>query len=358
MISFNFKGLSKYLKPLLIFLWLLFFGLLVTLALVLRWYNSNLKPVDRNRQEEQSFIVVKGMTWDEAAAKLEEKGLIRDAAALRWHIRLNNVSNLQAGTFKLSPSDYAGEIVEILSSGLPSNVEVTVRPARSLFQLRQDLIEQGFKAIDVDTALQIENYADHDLVRNVIPRGSTLEGYIAPETFAVDQLNLDSAQSVIRRSLDTFSNQLTPEIRAGIRENFDSIHEGIIVASIVEKEVDQPQYSDKVAQVFIERYRQGQRLGSDVTFIYVADKENRPPRVDDPSPYNTRLHAGLPPGPISNVSRVSLQAVAFPAETDYLFFLVGDDGTMYFNRTYEGHLADREKYCIEACRLPGPSEEN
>ena len=354
----SFKGLSKYLKPLLIFLWLLFIGLLITLALILRWYNSNLKPVDRNRQEEQSFFVDKGMTWDDAADKLEEKGLIRDAAALRWHIRLNNISELYHGTYKLSPSDYAAEIVNILSSGLPSELEVTIGPARSLFELRQDLIEQGFKTIDVDTALQINNYADHDLVKNVIPRGATLEGYIAPETHFVNQLNLDSAQSVIRRSLDAFSDQLTPEIRAGLRENFDSIHEGIIVASIVEKEVDQPQYSAQVAQVFIKRYQQGERLGSDVTFIYIADKENRPPRVDDPSLYNTRLHSGLPPGPSSNVSRVSLQAAAFPAETDYLFFLVGDDGTMYFNRTHAEHLADREKYCQEACKLPSSTEDN
>ena len=347
-----FQKLNQHLKFLILTVWLLFIGLLVLLVFVLNWYNSNLKPVDRRQNSKQTFIVAKDTTWDNVAEQLQKKGLIKSARALRWHVRFNQIPPLQSGTFELSRSFYVSEIVEILSSGLPSaNINVTILPERNLKQLRQDLIDQGFKAIDVDTALQIENYANHPLVRDIIPYGATLEGYIAPESFAVDQFNLKSAKDIISQSLDIFHSQLTPAIREAISRNFNSIHEAVTIASIVELEA-KPQYRDQVAQVFIKRYKQGDKLGSDVTFFYVAIKENRPPQVDDPSPYNTRVHAGLPPGPISNVSLVSLQAVAFPASTDYYFFLIGDDGQMYFNKTHDEHLADRDRYCLEACKLP------
>ena len=104
-----------------------------------------------------------------------------------------------------------------------------------------------------------------------------------------------------------------------------------------------------VAQVFLKRYKEDMRLGSDVTAYYGARLAGKEPSLGYDSPYNTRLHSGLPPGPISNVSAGSLEAVAFPAQTDWLYFVAGDDGITHFSKTLQEHEALTAKYCKKLC---------
>jgi UPF0755 protein len=90
-------------------------------------------------------------------------------------------------------------------------------------------------------------------------------------------------------------------------------------------------------------------MGSDVTYQYVADKLGvaRDPNLD--SPYNTRRFDGLPPGPISSPGLTALKAVAAPANTDYLFFLSGDDDVTYFARNDAEHQANITNHCAVKC---------
>ena len=105
----------------------------------------------------------------------------------------------------------------------------------------------------------------------------------------------------------------------------------------------------QAAQVFLKRLKSDISLGSDVTAYYGALLAGQKPSVNYDSPYNTHLHKGLPPGPISNVSASSLNAVAHPADTDWLFFVTGDDGTTHFTRTLEDHEAATAQYCHKLC---------
>jgi UPF0755 protein len=91
-------------------------------------------------------------------------------------------------------------------------------------------------------------------------------------------------------------------------------------------------------------------LGSDVTAHYGSVLAGRGKDVTYDTPFNTRLHTGLPPTPISNVSASSLTAVAKPAQTDWLFFVTGDNGTTYFSKTVQEHEALAAKYCHELCK--------
>jgi UPF0755 protein len=90
-------------------------------------------------------------------------------------------------------------------------------------------------------------------------------------------------------------------------------------------------------------------LESDATSGYGAILDGEEPSLTYPSAYNTYQNKGLPPGPISNVGRNSLQAVTDPARTDYLFFVSGDDGQTYFSKTLEEHEAFTERYCTKLC---------
>ena len=90
-------------------------------------------------------------------------------------------------------------------------------------------------------------------------------------------------------------------------------------------------------------------LGSDVTAYYGADITGLKHSVLTDTSYNTRLHTGLPPGPIGNVSTSSLKAVAAPAAGDFLYFVAGDDGTIYFSHTVKEHDALTAEHCKKLC---------
>jgi len=149
---------------------------------------------------------------------------------------------------------------------------------------------------------------------------------------------------------------LSPEVTAGFAAQGLSVYEGVTIASIVEKEIPAnplkvTEDRQKAAQVFLKRKAIGMKLGSDVTACYgaiMAGAMKPGDNCDDfvfyDSSYNTRLHTGMPPGPISNVSKSSLQAVASPADTDYLFFVAGQDCVTRFSNTNAEHEALVDKY--------------
>jgi UPF0755 protein len=143
--------------------------------------------------------------------------------------------------------------------------------------------------------------------------------------------------------------QLTPEIRSAFAAQGLSAYQGLTLASIVEQEVSRSSDRAQAAQVFLKRLRTDSTLGSDVTAYYGAIKAGQKPTTSYDTPYNTLLHKGLPPTPISNVSNASLQAVAHPADTDWLYFVTGDDGTTHFSKTLEDHEALTQQYCHKLC---------
>jgi UPF0755 protein len=127
------------------------------------------------------------------------------------------------------------------------------------------------------------------------------------------------------------------------------VHQAIILASIVEQEVGLKTDRPIVAQVFLKRYKEEIPLGADPTARYGAIMNGREPSVLYDSLYNTRIHKGLPPGPIGNVSVTSIEAVAFPAQTSWLYFVAGDDGVTHFSKTLEEHEELTRKYCTKLC---------
>jgi UPF0755 protein len=145
------------------------------------------------------------------------------------------------------------------------------------------------------------------------------------------------------------NTRLTPKIKTGFKKQGLNIYQGIILASIVEQESSNPDDSPIIAQVFLSRLRAGMALGSDVTAKYASVLNGVTFSPSVKSPYNTRLVTGLPPGPIGTVSAVSLNSIAYPANTSYLYFVTGDNGTTYFSYTGEQHETLVQTYCIKAC---------
>jgi UPF0755 protein len=320
-----------------------FFG---SAVLVRKAYQDNLKPLSSSNAG--IVVTIKpGTAPGQIAVILKEKNVIRSDWAMEWYIRNHNLRDkLKAGTYLFKPSESVPEIAEAIASGDVATDLVTILPGRRLDQIRNDLIKAGFKPANVDKALEPSQYADSPALADK-PEGASLEGYLYPESF--EKTADTDASHIIKQSLDEMALHLTPDIRAAFNEKGLTVHEGVILASIVEQEVNNPTDRALAAQVFLKRLDMNMPLGSDVTAFYGAVKAGHEPSVGFDSPYNTRIHAGLPKGPISNVSDSSLKAVAYPSDTQWLYFVAGDNGKTYFSKTLTEHEALTKKYCKKLC---------
>jgi UPF0755 protein len=280
---------------------------------------------------------------------LKDSDLIRSSVAFEQYIRNNGLtSSLQAGTYALQPSQSVQEIVAVITEGKIKTDLVTILPASRIDQVRKTLINNGFTESEADDALDPDNYKNHPALVDK-PVGAGLEGYLYPDSF---QKNSETtAKDIIRLSLDEMSQKLTAELRAKIERQGLTVYEGITLASIVEQEVSSQNDRTQAAQVFLKRLRTGMVLGSDVTVFYGAIAAGKEPSLQYDSLYNTHIHAGLTPTPISNVSESSLNAVANPASTDWLYFVSGDDGITYFSKTLEEHESLTALHCKKLCDL-------
>ncbi len=311
------------------------------------WYRTSIKPIDPLVNETAVITVEIGMNEAQVAAIMESRGLIRSAFAYELYARIHGKDgDMIAGGYKISKSQSVAEIVDKLTSGDVSVDLLTILPTQRLEQLRGSFIEAGYSEEVVDAALDPSQYAS-PVLKNKPPLAS-LEGYLYPESFQFTLVT--PLKSIIEASLEQMNSALSAEIKAGFEAQGLTVHEGIILASIVEREVNTVEDKRKAAQVFLRRYREGITLGSDPTALYGALQFNLDPSIRADTPYNTRLYAGLPPGPINNVTAESLKAVANPADTNFLFFVSGDDGKTYFSNTLQEHEALTAEHCIELCQ--------
>lgn len=323
--------------------------LLLLVAIVIIWvfYEANLKPVSSHASA-QEITISSGETPKQIADLLHDKGLIRNAWTFETYVRHAGVGeDLQAGSYSLSASQSVQAIVGQLTHGKVNTQLVTILPGQRIDQIRQALINDGFSKADVDAALDPSQYEGNAALVDK-PAGNNLEGYLYPDSFQRDSST--KASTIIQESIAEMQSKLTPDIRAAFAHEGLSTYQGIILASIVEQEANRPSDRSQVAQVFLTRLSQGISLGSDVTAFYGSELAGHGQSVTYDTPYNTRIHTGLPPTPISNVDNSALQAVAHPAGTDWLFFVAGDDGVVHFSHTEEEHQALIQQYCHKLCQ--------
>lgn len=310
-------------------------------------YDRGLQPVSSS-QTTQIFTVKPGSSVKAIANKLQHEKLIRSSWAFQLYVQRKELSDkLQAGTYALSPSQGTEGIVTTMTKGKVATRLVTILPGRRIDQVRADLINDGFAPEAVDAALDPAAYSNLPALAYKPANVDTLEGLLWPESYQ-RQPDTDPAV-IIRQSLEAMGEHLTTDVQAGFAAQGLTTYQGLILASIVLKEVDKADDQAQAAQVFLSRLKDGHALGSDVTAIYGSIAAGKAPNLDYDSPYNTRLHTGLPPSPISTINSTSLTAVLKPAPTDWQYFVSGDDGITYFSRTIEEHEDLTRQHCHKLC---------
>jgi len=310
-------------------------------------YDVNLRPVSAD-QTTKLFTVNEGSSVKRISDNLEQQHLIRSAWAFQLYVHSQEVGDkLQAGTYALSPSQDIPAVVRAMTRGSVSTRLVTILPARRIDQVRADLINSGFSPTSVDQALDPSQYTGLPALAFKPADVNTLEGLLWPDSFQRDSTT--SPTMIVRESLVEMGQHLTPDVQAAFASEGLSTYQGLILTSIVEQEVNKPTDQTQVAQVFLSRLKAGSTLGSDVTANYGAIKAGLSPNLGYDSPYNTLIHPGLPPTPISTISTSSLYAAIHPASTDWLYFVTGDNGTTYFSTDLQDHQAQTQQYCHKLC---------
>lgn len=310
-------------------------------------YNNDLKPVS-NDQTTKLFTVEPGASVKQIADQLEEDHLIRSSWAFQLYVHgQSNSEILQAGTYALSPSESMSSIINTLARGKVETKLVTILPGLRIDQVRADLINDGFTPGAVDQALNPSNYSNLPVLAFKPASVDTLEGLLWPDSF--EKQPTTSPAVIIRESLTEMGQHLTPAIQADFAKEGLTTYQGLTLASIVLQEVSKPSDQAQVAQVFFSRLKTNMMLGSDVTAYYGAIEAGQPPSLTYNSPYNTLLHTGLPPTPISTINADALQAVTHPASTNWLYFVTGDNGVTYFSTTLQQQQANTATYCHKLC---------
>jgi len=302
-------------------------------------YFSELRPVTAGSPT-QTFTIAAGEGSTELAAALKDAGLIRSRLVFEAYVNLTGLrSKLQAGTYSLSSSSSTPDIAKAIAGGQVASQKITIPEGYTIAQITKLVSDYGIDSTDFAAAVK-DAHSQGFLTGR--PAGVNLEGYLFPDSYEVTPDI--TAADLVNTMLDDFGRRVAPTYGSAFAADGLTLHQGVTLASIVEKEVSKAADRPIVAQIFIKRLTEGVSLGSDVTVQYAADLLGRPFNINLDSPYNTRLHTGLPPGPICNPGVDSLDAVAHPANTDYLYFLAGKDGKTHFAKTYAEHQRNIQLY--------------
>lgn len=340
----------SWLRRVMLALGILILLLVVATAGIWRYYETTLNPVSSTAPV-QTVTISSGSSINQIADMLAKMKIIRSSWTFQAYVRREGVgAELQAGTYSLSGSQNVSSIVSQLTHGKVQAQLVTILPGQRLDQIEQSLINDGFSKTSVDAALRPTQYEGMAALVDK-PVGNSLEGYLYPDSF--ERTSETQVGDIIRESIAEMQTHLTPSLRASFASEGLSTYQGIVLASVVEQEVNTPSDMAQAAQVFLKRISIGMPLGSDVTAMYGSRLAGHGTSLSYDTPYNTLIHTGLPPTPISNVNTAALNAVAHPANTSWLYFVTGDNGTTYFSQTAQQQQQNTAQYCHKLCASEG-----
>ena len=316
---------------------------------------SELRAPAATEGDPVEFVIEPGMTTSEIATNLRAEGLIRQPALFTLLSRSQGLDGkLQAGRYVLSPTMTMSQImIALQKSQVDEDVQVTLREGLRLEEIAASLEAAGIVGSEVFLAVARdgERFRDQYFLLSQLPPDSSLEGYLFPDTYRFER-NSDPEQ-VIRTMLDRFVEQYA-KIERAVQVPDATVHAIVTMASIVQREAALEAEMALIAGVFWNRLKPentplvgGGQLGADATVQYAlgySDSEGTWWRknitladLQLASAYNTRLRAGLPPGPIATPGLAALTAAAQPdSDAGYLFFVAAcaRDGSHQFSASY------------------------
>jgi UPF0755 protein len=337
---------------------LLLFGLGLGFAAGAFWFYQSLPAWSEVARDLEQPVVIKlerGTPLRSFAQTLEQEALIDHAPRFRYWIKFyRDYGRFQAGQYRFEGAVSPRQIVDAIESGKtwqPLELQYVIPEGFTLKQVIDRLV-----ANKVGTRAEFEALAkDPELLRKYKIKGATVEGYLFPATYSF--VKMPTPRQAFEKMLDTFYKQLPPGIEQELAARRLTLHQGVIFASLIELETQLDEERGMVSEVIWNRLKDGEPLGIDAALIYgIVDYKGdiKTVHLKDPkNRYNTRIHKGLPPGPIGAISMTSLRAVLNPTRLGYRYYVLGTDGTRQhrFSRTMEEH-AVYVKQLIQSSQKP------
>ncbi len=294
-----------------------------------------------------TFVVREGEGWRDVTRRLQQKGIVQRPITFEALVVLSDArSDLLPGRYRLHRGMSARDIISTLTSE-SAQARITIPEGWRLGQVGDRLVAQGLA-----TRKQWEEALRRPPSNSVLgsrPASVSLEGYVFPDTYQLTDAN--AAQQLVDEGVAQMNREITSRMRAAFGREGLSVHQALTLASIVEREARVPWERPIIASVYLNRLHRGMKLQADPTVQYAVGRPGdwwpsplTRSDLHNPSPYNTYVHGGLPPGPICSPGLPSIEAVAHPARTSYLYFVAKGDGTHAFARTYQEQLENIRRY--------------
>lgn len=326
-------------------IWIVILLVLVVGFAAVRIGLAEVSPYKGYEGAEQFVDIPQGSGPASIGRRLVDAGVIRDRLGFRFEIVRSGLGRrLQAGEYRFDRPMTIKEVVEKIARGDVYLIPITFREGLTVREMAQLFASKGLGKADEFVALA----SDAQLIHGLDPVAKDLEGYLFPDTYAMTRHA--TATQLVPRMVAGFEKALTPEIRSAAEAQGLNVRQLVTLASIVEKETGRPEERPLVAAVYSNRLKIGMALQCDPTIIYALQRANRydgnltRENMQFDSPYNTYRYRGLPPGPIANPGRASLEAAAHPANVPYLYFVARGDGSHAFATTLDEHNQNVDEY--------------
>ncbi|PFP25528.1 hypothetical protein COJ96_20135 [Bacillus sp. AFS073361] len=322
------------------------------------YIDSALKPIDADSKKFKQVDIPLGSSVTGIAETLESNGIIKSAKVFKYYVKLKNEGGFMAGQYQLSPSMDVPEIVNRLKTGkvlAQASFKITIpegKQLREIAAIMAKATKQNEK--DVFNKLNDQEFIKSlmakypDILTEEILNSSVkypLEGYLYPATYPFYKNN-PSVEEMVAAMLTKTRTVLSDYAEQSEKKKL-SVHQLLTMASLVEEEATEKADRKTIASVFYNRIKKGMMLQTDPTVLYAQGKHKARVLYKDlevESPYNTYQNTGLPPGPIANAGKSSIEASLDPAQTDFYYFIATADGEVIFTKTLEEHNKEKAKH--------------
>lgn len=315
------------------FIYKLFFVFSLIFLVTILFFTAIYFPLVENSTIQKIINIPSGTNAKEIVHILEKNEIIRKNNYLFIIlIKLSKLEDkLKFGEYNLSPSLSMLQILNKLARGEIVVYKIT--------------IPEGYTSIQIAELLDKKEIVEKESFLKLVKYGEkSWEGYLFPDTYEVPKKY--GAENMFKLMLSNFEQVAVENklINKAEQTGF-TMDEIITLASIIEKEAQFAEEKRQISSVFHNRLKSGMKLQSCATIQYILGKPKEILEESDleiESPYNTYLYKGLPPGPICNPGIDSIIAALEPANEDYLYFVLGDNGRHIFSKTYEEHLKNKK----------------
>jgi len=311
-------------------------------------------PVDRKDTSLKEVVIQEGSSTRNIASLLKDEKIIKNEEVFLVYLKLRQVNNIYAAKYEFRSNMELKEVVDILASGGKSENEFSIT------------FQEGWNMVDIAEIIskktnhskeEVLSYAKdrknldvfigkYWFLTDVIKNSALyypLEGYLFPDTYNFRDADV-AIEEIFMAMLDQMENVLKPYKKDIERSNY-SLHELLAMASMIEVEGLTEESKKQISGIIYNRMGEGMSLGIDATTYYALqiDVGKRGLTLEEfqtDNPYNTRapsMAGKLPVGPISSVSKASIEAAIFPNDVDYLYYVTDKNGKFYYMKTYQEH---------------------